>query len=195
MSNVNTSIFIDNLSFSYNGIDVLKEYSASFKTGELSVIMSPSGSGKTTLLYLIAGLLTPNEGSIKFPFTSPKFSFVFQDSRLIESSCVMNNIKLVNNKATDNEILNCLNSLGLLGFEHKKVKHLSGGEKQRVAIARALIADYDILLMDEPFTGLDNDTKTNVIDYIKKRTVGKTVLLVTHNQDEADILSQHIIYL
>ena len=78
-------------------------------------------------------------------------------------------------------------------YEYKKVKHLSGGEKRRVAIARAILADFDILLMDEPLTGLDDDTKEIVIQYIKKRTAGKTVLLVTHNKTEAEKLSKSII--
>ena len=104
-------------------------------------------------------------------------------------------LKLINSNINDNDISDCLSSLGLTGYEYKKVCKLSGGEKQRVAIARALMANYDILLMDEPFTGLDDSTKDTVINYIKKRTVGKTVLLVTHNQDEAYTLGGNIMSL
>ena len=193
MNNANTDITIDNITFSYDNKKIFDGYSATFKAGEFSVIMSPSGSGKTTLLYLIAGLLTPDAGTITYPIPKPRYSMVFQDSRLIETSSVSSNIKLVNSTVTNTAISDCLCCLGLSGYESKKVQHLSGGEKQRVAIARALMADYDILLMDEPFTGLDDGTKLTVINYIKKRTAGKTVLLVTHNQNEADMLSQSII--
>ncbi len=195
MSKIQNFISINNISFSYEDKTIFNKYSTTFKAGELSIIMSPSGSGKTTLLFLISGLLTPDSGSITYPVISPRFSFVFQDNRLIENSSVISNIKLVNPSIANTNISECLHALGLYNYEYKKVRNLSGGEKQRVAIVRALMAEYDILLMDEPFTSLDNDTKNIVMDYIKKRTAQKTVLLVTHNQTEADILGQNIISL
>lgn len=195
MNNNKAIISINNISFSYDDKNIFDRYSVNFNAEELSVIMSPSGKGKTTLLYLISKLLKPDSGSIIYPIPSPRFSMVFQDCRLIETSSVKSNIKLINSNINDNDISDCLSSLGLTGYEYKKVCKLSGGEKQRVAIARALMANYDILLMDEPFTGLDDSTKDTVIHYIKKRTVGKTVLLVTHNQDEAYTLGGNIMSL
>ncbi len=193
MNNKTPVISINNISFSYNDKNVFKDYSATFTTGKTTTIMSPSGKGKTTLLYLISGLLTPEAGDITYNIPSPRFSMVFQDDRLIAASSVINNIKLVNPNLSETDISLCLESLSLSGYEYKKVKHLSGGEKRRVAIARAILADFDILLMDEPLTGLDDDTKEIVIQYIKKRTAGKTVLLVTHNKTEAEKLSKSII--
>ena len=190
-----SSITLENISFSYEDKHIFKDYSTSFPANELSVIMSPSGSGKTTLLYLIAGLLKSQTGDITFSQSNPSFSMVFQDSRLIDYISVENNIRLVNQSITDNDISECLNALGLTDFAHKKVKHLSGGEKQRVAIARALLANYDILLMDEPFTGLDDDTKESVIKYIKNKTAHKTVLVVTHDKSEAATLGGSIVTL
>ena len=193
MNKQTPSISIHNISFSYNDKDVFKDFSATFTEGETTTIMSPSGKGKTTLLYLISGLLTPENGDISYSIPSPKFSMVFQDDRLIEASSITNNIKLINPNLNKNDISLCLEALGLYGYDNKRVKHLSGGEKRRVAIARAILADFDILLMDEPFTGLDDDTKEIVIQYIKERTAGKTVLLVTHNKTEAQKFGNSII--
>lgn len=195
------NISINNISFSYmnsksqNTKNVFCNYSASFPIGRLSAIMSPSGSGKTTLLYLIAGLLEISEGTISYPMDKPRFSCVFQDSRLIEHISVAANLRFVSPSLSDGAIENCLRELKLDGYMHKRIKHLSGGEKQRVSIARALLAEYDILLMDEPFTGLDDEVKAVTINYIKSRTAGKTVLLVTHDKSEAEALGCPVISL
>ena len=165
---------------------VFENYSQRFPIGKTSVIMEPSGFGKTTLLYMIAGLISPTNGNINIPINNPKFSFAFQDLRLIESLNVKKNITLVNSNISTNDLDKCLEALAIKDLADKKVSTLSGGEKSRVSIARALMADYDILLLDEPFNGLDDTTKDNVIKYIKEKTAHKTVLLVTHNNDEAD---------
>ncbi len=182
------NIEIKNLSFSYDEKSVFVDFFASFPAGEMSIIMSPSGSGKTTLLYLIAGLIDPDEGAIECPNDAKKVSFVFQDDRLIEQLSVEKNIRFVNSKLKDKEIEECSERLGIKDMMTKKVKCLSGGERQRVAIARALLADYDILLLDEPFTGIDDENKNRVIEYLKEKTRGKTVLLVTHDKEEAEAL-------
>ena len=179
------NISIENVCFSYEDKAVFENYSQSFPIGETSVIMAPSGFGKTTLLYMISGLLSPTKGSIDIPINNPKFSFAFQDLRLIETLSVKKNITLVNSNISNKEIDNCLEALDIKSLADKKVSTLSGGEKSRVSIARALMAEYDILLLDEPFNGIDDITKEQVINYIKEKTAHKTVLLVTHNKDEA----------
>lgn len=185
-NNTSKSINIENISFAYEDKIVFENYSQRFPIGETSVIMAPSGFGKTTLLYMIAGLISPTNGNINIPINNPKFSFAFQDLRLIESLNVKKNITLVNSNISTNDLDKCLEALAIKDLADKKVSTLSGGEKSRVSIARALMADYDILLLDEPFNGLDDTTKDNVIKYIKEKTAHKTVLLVTHNNDEAD---------
>ena len=185
-NNTSKSINIENISFAYEDKIVFENYSQRFPIGETSVIMAPSGLGKTTLLYIIAGLISPTNGNINIPINNPKFSFAFQDLRLIESLNVKKNITLVNSNISTNDLDKCLEALAIKDLADKKVSTLSGGEKSRVSIARALMADYDILLLDEPFNGLDDTTKDNVIKYIKEKTAHKTVLLVTHNNDEAD---------
>jgi NitT/TauT family transport system ATP-binding protein len=185
-NNTSKSINIENISFAYEDKIVFENYSQRFPIGETSVIMAPSGFGKTTLLYMIAGLISPTNGNINIPINNPKFSFAFQDLRLIESLNVKKNITLVNSNISTNDLDKCLEALDIKDLADKKVSTLSGGEKSRVSIVRALMADYDILLLDEPFNGLDDTTKDKVIKYIKEKTVHKTVLLVTHNNDEAD---------
>lgn len=185
-NNTSKSINIENINFAYEDKIVFENYSQRFPIGETSVIMAPSGFGKTTLLYMIAGLISPTNGNINIPINNPKFSFAFQDLRLIESLNVKKNITLVNSNISTNDLEKCLEALAIKDLADKKVSTLSGGEKSRVSIARALMADYDILLLDEPFNGLDDTTKDNVIKYIKEKTAHKTVLLVTHNNDEAD---------
>lgn len=179
------NISIENVCFSYEDKAVFENYSQSFPIGETSVIMAPSGFGKTTLLYMISGLLSPTKGSIDIPINNPRFSFAFQDLRLIETLSVKKNITLVNSNISNKEIDNCLEALDIKSLIDKKVSTLSGGEKSRVSIARALMAEYDILLLDEPFNGIDDITKEKIINYIKEKTAHKTVLLVTHNKDEA----------
>lgn len=184
------NIIMENISFSYEDKTVFENYNQSFPLGETSVIMAPSGFGKTTLLYMTAGLISPSKGNINIPINNPKFSFAFQDLRLIESLSVKKNITLVNSNISKEELNKCLEALDIKELADKKVSALSGGEKSRVSIARALMAEYDILLLDEPFNGLDDCIKEKVINYIKEKTAHKTVLLVTHNKDEANYFKQ-----
>lgn len=178
-------IEICNISFSYDEKNVFKDFFASFPAGCTSVIMGTSGCGKTTLLYLMAKMLKITSGTIKYPWENPKFSFVFQDERLIENLSVEGHIKLINPKIIDKDIVDCLEKLGIEKMKKKKVKALSGGERQRVAIARALLCEYDILFLDEPFTGLDDETKDKVMECVKDMTKDKTVIMVTHDKEEA----------
>lgn len=175
-------INIKNLSFSYDEKNVYKDFFARFPAGKISVLSTPSGSGKTTLLYLIAGILKPQNGMIEYPISKPKFSFVFQDDRLIENLSVEKNIKMVNSQLSDTHIMEALHRMGIEEYYKRKVKHLSGGERKRVGIARALLAEYDILLLDEPFNGIDEENKIKVWEYIKEKNEGKTVLIATHDK-------------
>ncbi len=178
-------IKIQNLSFSYQTQKpILTHFSASIEIGSKTAITAPSGYGKTTLLLLLAGLLNPQEGTILFPSSCKKVSMVFQENRLLPSINIVKNIKLVNPKLSDNAILSLLKKAGLSFYALRKPAYLSGGEQRRIAIIRALAADYDLLLLDEPFTGLDIDTKKQMIDFITEQTTNKTVILVSHNPED-----------
>ena len=205
---LNNNILIEDICFSYENQrkTIFDNYSASFPMEQVSIIMSPSGRGKTTLLNLIAGLLKPSSGSISIPVDNPRFAAVFQDLRLIENISIKKNILLVNQALSDSEIAEALNALGLFcddktsaadksNYADIKVAQLSGGEKQRVAIIRALLSPSDILLLDEPFSNLDTDSKNKAIKYIKEKTAHKTVLLVTHDENDAKLFNCTINYL
>ncbi len=198
--NAALSIDIKDISFSYEKNiyeknNILTHFSLALPIGKRTALLAPSGWGKTTLLFLIAGLLKPESGQISYPMENPAFSMVFQENRLIENSSIRQNLSLVSNHLTTTQLQEALNAVGLNYPSAKKVRALSGGEKRRISILRALCADYDILLMDEPFTGLDDDTKQKVIDHIIHKTEGKTVILVTHNASEAEALGCDIIQL
>lgn len=188
----NTCIKVHDITFLYEKKIIFEHFNAVFKTGQKTAIMAPSGSGKTTLLMLLSGLLLPQSGSIEYPFTVPKVSMVFQEDRLLERQSLLCNMQFVNPKLTADQVSDMLRLAGLKYLLTRKVCDLSGGEKRRVAILRALMAEYDILLLDEPFTGLDEETKDQIIELIKEQTIGKTVILVTHDKAEADALGCEI---
>jgi NitT/TauT family transport system ATP-binding protein len=185
-------IIIKNLTKSYNGKIVLNNLNLTIKSGKTTCIMAPSGMGKTTLLRIILGLESPDSGTIK-GMENLKISTVFQEDRLCEYLTPINNIKLVNPILTDKQILEAINSFGLLGCEHQKTSELSGGMKRRTAILRAILADYDLLVLDEPFKGIDINTKETVIREILNRTKGKTIIIVTHDESEASLMGANII--
>ena len=180
-------IVLTDISKSFGSKSVLSGLSVTFKGGEVTVVMGSSGAGKTTVLRLIAGLEKPTSGEIHVP--DGKLSAVFQDDLLIGSFTPVKNIAFAVGKASEkDEIILHLGDLGLASDLGKKCDELSGGMRRRVAIARAILAKPDILLLDEPFKGLDEATRDSVIAYVKKHTNGKTVILVTHDKNEADKL-------
>lgn len=182
-----TSVKLCDVSFAYKDKNILEHINESFESGKKTAIMAPSGSGKTTLLFLIAGLLKPQSGAIEYSTEKPRISMVFQEDRLLEQQSILCNIQLVNPDITADEVSKMLTLSGLSYNLNTKVNKLSGGEKRRVSIIRALMAEYDILLMDEPFTGLDEKNKTTMMNLIFDKASKKTVILVTHNQTEAKI--------
>lgn len=192
-----TDLEVKNISFSYGEKPIFRDFSALFKCGARTAVMAGSGAGKTTLLHLIAGLLVPSSGQIVYPVPKPRFSFVFQENRLLEKAGVTRNLRLVNPALSMEQIQTALAHAGLPAhYINKKTSDLSGGEKRRIALLRALVAKYDILLLDEPFTGLDEKTKEQLLAYTKASTEGKTTLLVTHSKDEAKALGcEQILYL
>lgn len=191
-----THLKICDLSFSYleknKENKIFEHLNIAFEIGKKTAIMAPSGTGKTTLLYLLAGLLSPDAGTIEYP-VSPKVSMVFQENRLLEQESILCNLRFANEKITSEYASHMLKSASLNYSPDQKVSSLSGGEKRRVAILRALMCEYNLLLLDEPFTGLDNVTKQVLMELILKETVQKTVILVTHDKSEADFLNCQLI--
>ena len=187
-------ICIRNITKSYGEKTVFKNLNLKIESGKITCIMAPSGAGKTTLLRMMMGLEKPDRGSI-VGLSEKRFSAVFQEERLCEGMTAIGNIRLVNPSLTADQIRNESQRLGMYDCENQPVSELSGGMRRRVSILRALLAGYDVLFMDEPFKGLDSALKKDVIAYVMEKTVGKTVIVVTHDRSEADLLRAELINL
>lgn len=167
---------------SYGEKTVLSGFSHTFAPGSVTAVLGPSGSGKTTLVSIIAGLVKPDSGFVEN--VPQDISFVFQEDRLIESYDVRSNIRFACGSVPKEEVEKTLDSLGLINEYRTDVSRLSGGMRRRVAIARALLAKYDLLLLDEPFKGLDGPLRARVASYVAERAKGKTVIFITHDVSE-----------
>lgn len=188
-------IIIKDLCKSFGEKKVLENFSVTFPAGSVSCIMAPSGAGKTTLISIIQGFVKPDSGSISG--NEVPMSAVFQEDRLCEDFNPVSNVRFScgskKNKKSKEEIVSCLTSLGLGDSLGKPVREFSGGMKRRVAIARALMAEYELLFLDEPFKGLDEELKVSVAEYIRASAAGKTVIAVSHDESEAALLGATII--
>ena len=188
-------IFIEHLCKSYRDKQVLKDLSFSIPIGQITAVMAPSGVGKTTLLRILMGLEEPDSGSIR-GLSGLRLSAVFQEDRLCANLSPVSNIRLVTGPAVSREeILLALKQTGLADCAGQPVRELSGGQRRRVALLRALLASWDFLLLDEPFKGLDVQTRQEIMDYVRssfQRIPGRTALLVTHDEAEASCLAQTV---
>lgn len=186
-----TDLILEHIHKRYGEKVVLRDFSTRFPAGTCTCIMGPSGCGKTTLLRLILGLEEADGGTIsgrRFPMSA-----VFQENRLFEDFSALSNVSAVCARGSRQEAARQLSALGLAGSLHAPVRTLSGGMKRRVAIARAVLAPGELLILDEPFTGLDRDTKAVVLDYLKAHTQGRTLILVTHDPAERDALANQVL--
>ena len=188
------SIELRGVSKAFGEKQVLQNVSHLFPEGKLTCVMGPSGCGKTTLLSLLLGLVQPDAGEIR-GMEGRKLSAIFQEDRLCENAGAVSNIRLVNPALSKGEAEAMLRDLGLGDSLRQPVRTLSGGMKRRVAILRALCAPYDVLFCDEPFKGLDEGTKGRAMEYFQKRIQGRTVILVTHEKNEANFLKGQLLLL
>lgn len=187
------SIQLKNLEKSYGNTKVLTNYSIELQENKITCLMGPSGVGKTTLLQILLGLIKADKGYI-IGLDGKRVSAVFQENRLIEGIDAIHNIKLVCEKqVTVDRIEKELIQVGLTEYKNKPVVKLSGGMQRRVAIVRALLANSDLVVMDEPFKGLDENLKKQVIQYVINKTIGKTVLIVTHDKEEVELLLAELV--
>ncbi len=190
-------------------IHALKSLSFDIDEGEFASLVGPSGCGKTTILSLIAGLLSASDGEIllggkKIEKNDSRIGYMFQRDQLFEWRTIWQNITLgleIQKKKKDEKMLalceELLKKYDLYSFKNKKPRQLSGGMRQRVALIRTLVLEPSLLLLDEPFSALDFQTRLkvcdDVYDIIKKEK--KTALLVTHDISEALSMSNKIIIL
>ena len=179
------SLKAENITVRFGESTVLNGFSHEFADGGVTVIMGASGCGKTTLLSVLMGTLKPDSGTVTG--NNVKLSAVFQEDRLCENLTAAANLKLVLPRRTEKGYTEReLEEVGLGGCGGKPVRELSGGMKRRLALLRALLAEHDILFLDEPFKGLDEETKQKVMSFCKDKITGKTTILVTHDPTEAE---------
>lgn len=179
-------IQIKNLTKRYKEQVILEQYSVTIPLSKRIGLEGRSGAGKTTFLRCMLGLEPISSGMITGT-ENIRFSVVFQENRLCENLSVVANIQLVSNISVE-ELKQELQKVGLFDVEHKKVKELSGGMKRRIAIIRALQVPFDVLVLDEPFQGLDQQSKEQTIAYIMEKTRRKTVLVVSHEKEDLEKL-------
>lgn len=187
-------IGVRNLTKHFGEKMVFEDFTCFFPAGETTCIMGPSGCGKTTLLMILMGLLPYDGGSIS-GLQEKRRSAVFQEDRLCDNVSAVTNLRLVNKGLSKEEAAAMLAALGLSDELHKPVRQFSGGMRQRVSILRALAAPYDVLFLDEPFHGLDANTKQLTMRYFQEKIRGKTVICVTHDESEPKLLGGHILRL
>lgn len=189
------NIQLISVSKEYNGRQVLKEVDLNFLEGRINCLMGPSGIGKTTVMNLLMKLDTPDSGRI-LGMEGRRVAVCFQEDRLIEDWDAVSNVQLVCGKKITKEMIEKeFSKVGLEDSKDKPVRTLSGGMRRRVAMIRAMIIPSDVILMDEPLKGLDEELKYKVIDYIKEKSRGKTVIIITHEIEEAKRLGGNIVEL
>lgn len=176
---------VENLTVQYGGTAVLENFSAEFPDGDVTAVSGRSGCGKTTLLAVLLGLLRPDGGTVS-GFRQP--SAVFQEDRLLPFLSAEKNIA-VTAGCTEAEAGEALLSVGFDAADRgKRAFELSGGMARRVAIVRAMLAPGDAVLLDEPFKGLDERTRAQVVRFVCENRRGRTMIVVTHDSRDAEAL-------
>ena len=204
-----TIVEVDGIAMRYEGgVQALKGVDLKIPSGELTSFLGPSGCGKTTLLKIIAGLLKQTEGEVRIrgkrvTGPGPDRAFVFQDFALMPWATVIRNVAFglelrgVSKEQRFETAARYIAEVGLSGFENSYPHELSGGMRQRVGLARALAVDADILMMDEPFASVDEQTRRkfqeDLLELLAKEK--KTVIFVTHSIEEAVYVSDQVVLL
>ncbi len=189
-------ITVNSLYKTYGEKQVFKNFSCVLKRQQTTAIMGPSGSGKTTLLSILMALIPFDKGRIQ-GLHGRKIAAVFQEDRLCENLTAIYNLKFILPKETSpGQLAAPLLEAGLTSQDLvQPVRELSGGMKRRVALMRALCAPADLLVMDEPFQGLDEGTKEQMIHLVQKYKGQRQMIWVTHSLSEALALNSDILQL
>lgn len=205
----NSIIKLENISVSFDGEQILRDFTLAIKDKEFVTLLGPSGCGKTTTLRIIAGFVEPDEGTILFdgkkingvPAYKRQVNTIFQRYALFPHMNVYDNIafglavKKVPKKEIKERVTEMLRLVNLSGFERRNVNNLSGGQQQRVAIARAIINRPKVLLLDEPLAALDLKMRKDMQVELKniQQSLGITFVFVTHDQEEALAMSDTVV--
>ena len=173
-------IELKNVTKSFDDKKVLDSFSAVFDKGSY-LLKGPSGIGKTTCILLILGLIKPDEGEIVLP-PSTRFAVCFQEDRLFENETVLTNVLAVNDNVSVADATSAVLELLPTDSLDKKAGELSGGMKRRLAVVRAMLHESDCVILDEPFTGLDDDAREKTIAFIRARINGRLLIVTSHDE-------------
>ena len=205
MSDSLNAVSVKGIYKNYGDVEALRDMSLDFPKGQLTSLLGPSGCGKTTLLKIIAGLLQPNQGEVFVngqivSEPGPDRAFVFQDFALMPWASVLRNVafglelRKVAKSEREDIARKYIKEVGLDGFENSYPHELSGGMRQRVGLARALSVDSPVLLMDESFSAVDEQTRRkfqeDLLQLVKEES--KTFIFVTHSIEEAVYVSDQV---
>lgn len=185
-----------NVSKRFGTTEAVRALNLSLEQGGIVAVMGPSGCGKTTILQMLAGITAPTVGTVRS--SGRGIAYAFQEPRLLPWRTALENICLARAASTPPPTRSAhawLDAVGLSDCADRFPEELSGGMRQRVSLARALYCDSDLLLLDEPFQGLDHDSKQRIwalIREVRSRTHMLT-LIVTHDREEAEALADTII--
>lgn len=192
-------IALKGVSKSFEDKSVLDDVTMEFPSGEITAISGPSGEGKTTLARIIAGLEKPDSGRVEISREDKvKLSMLFQEDRLLPWLNVYDNIALgrlnEGGKNLDREIMGIAEALELTEALFLMPEELSGGMKHRTALGRTFIASSNLMILDEPFRGLDEELKNRIVERLwEKVTAGKTVIMISHSRSDCEKLSKRIV--
>ena len=185
---------LSHITFGYPGKELFRDFSLTLSPGERVAIMGPSGRGKPTLLRLMAGLEKPASGRVT-GIPREGVSMVFQEDRLVPGLTVLENLALAAPRADRSQLLALLPTLGLRGEENSLPGSLSGGMARRVAIARAAALGSSLVLLDEPFTGLDGSSREQAAAFLLERSPHAAMAAVVHHREEAELLQARVLEL
>ena len=180
-------ILMEKINKSYGDKEVLRDFTTKFEEGTVTFITGESGIGKTSIIRILMGLEGYQSGSIS-GLEGKEISVVFQDDCLCDKLSLDKNLSMVidGQQGKEQDLDRLLDLFGLEGYWHKRVAELSGGMKRRLAILRAILYPHNLMIMDEPFKGLDEENKRLVMGQVGQSLVGKTGIIVTHDKTEID---------
>lgn len=185
-------IIFKDISKSYGNKIVLKNFNIDIREGQTTFVLGKSGSGKTTFSKIVLGLEKIDTGEIS-GLDGKKISVVFQEDRLMENMTIGSNFKMtVDSHINRKQIVEKMEKIGLFQPLESKISELSGGMKRRISILRAFLIEFDLIVMDEPFRGLDEETKEKVMNFVIQNIKGKTAIIITHNKDEVEYFAEKI---
>lgn len=190
-----TGIALRGIRKAYGDQVVLDGLDLDLPAGAVTALMGPNGSGKTTIGRIVLGLTAPDAGSVT-GLDGRRVAATFQEDRLCEQLTAEGNVRLVLDRAHAADAEAALRAAGLDDDAlAKPVRDLSGGQRRRVAIVRALVAPADVVVLDEPFKGLDTAARERLIALVREFCAGRTVLLITHDVAEAQALDASVVTL